>query len=99
MERIVHVRETGGDPEDPGSGRRPDSAGRTAPPAWVARAAVLTFLIVVALPLLILFGLAVAAAALVFGGLALLAAAAGRFRTSLPGRNERWNVRIRKGGN
>ncbi len=62
---------------------------------WAARAALITFLVIVGLPLLILFGVAVAAAALVFGGLALLAAATRQIKAALPGHDGRSNVRVR----
>lgn len=95
MERVVQVRVTGANPDDgegpPGRG----SGWAPARPTWAFRLAVITFLVIVALPLLILFGIAVATAALVFGGLALMAAAGRRIRAALPGDDGRSNVRVK----
>ncbi len=63
---------------------------------WAARVALLTFLVIVGLPLLILFGVAIAAAALVFGGLALLTGASRRIKAALPGHDGRANVRVKR---
>ena len=59
-----------------------------------ARLALITFLLIVGLPLAILLGMAVAAAALVFGGLSLLGAARRRLGSVLPGHDGRSNVRV-----
>ncbi len=59
-----------------------------------ARIALITFLVIVGLPLAILVGMAVAAAALVFGGIALLGAARRRLSSVLPGGDSRSNVRV-----
>ena len=59
-----------------------------------ARIALITFLVIVGLPLVLLVGVAVAAAALVFGGVALLAAARRRLGSLLPGGDGRSNVRV-----
>ena len=53
-------------------------------PSLAMRVAVLTFLVVVGIPLLILFGFAAVVAAAVFGGLALLGAAGRRIKATLP---------------
>ena len=60
------------------------------------RIAVLSFLVIVGLPLLILFGFAAIAAAAVFGGLALLTAARRRIKAALPGDDGRENGRVRR---
>ncbi len=96
---IATVREAGAgpraeaDPEAPGPDRRWVQARR---PSLAMRVAVLTFLVIVGLPVLILFGFAAAAAAVVFGGLALLTAARRRIKAALPGDDGRENVRVRR---
>jgi len=65
-----------------------------AQPGWVTRVALLTFLLVVGLPILLLLVLAVVFAAAVFGVLALVNAALVRLRGALPQRDGRSNVRV-----
>ncbi len=91
MDRVVQVRVTGGGApgaSGPGPARIP------ARPSWAARLALITFLVIVGLPVAILLGMAVAAAALVFSGLSLLGAARRRLGSVLPGRDGRSNVRV-----
>ena len=95
MERVVQVRVDAADPQV-----GPEAHGQTPihirRPSLAMRVAVLTFLVIVGLPLLILIGLAAVVAAAVFGGLALLTAARRRFEAALPGRDGRENVRVRR---
>ncbi len=63
-------------------------------PSLAARIALVTFLVIVGVPLALLLGMAVAAAVLVFGGLALLGAANRRLRSLMPGGDGRSNVRV-----
>ncbi len=92
---IATVREAGAGPraEAPGPDRRWVQARR---PSLAMRVAVLTFLVIIGLPVLILFGFAAATAAVVFGGLALLTAARRRIKAALPGDDGRENVRVRR---
>ncbi len=81
------------------SGEQRDRAARgyrwvVSQPGWITRVALLSFLVVVGLPVLLLLVLAVAASVLVFGGLALLNAGAVRLRGMLPRRGGRRNVRV-----
>lgn len=89
MDRAVQVRVIGSNPEGAGPGPGWVPARST----WATRVALLTFLVIVGLPLLILVGVAVAAAAVVFTGLALLTAAARRIKGAWPGQDGRSNVR------
>ena len=93
MERVVQVRLTGSGPE-----RGPDAGlgVQARRPTLAMRIAVLTFLVIVGLPLLILFGFAAAAAVVVFSGLALLTAARRRIKAALPGDDGRENVRVKR---
>ncbi len=101
MERVaqVHVITTAA---EAGPGPRPVASGhdriwvQARRPSLPMRVAVLSFLVIVGLPLLILFGVAAAAAAAVFGGLALLAGARRRIEAALPGDDGRENVRVRR---
>ena len=88
MDRVVQVMSNNPNPEAP----------QWAPvrTTLAARVAMITFLVIVGLPLLILFGVAVAVAAVVFAGLALLAAAGRRIKVALPANDGRENVRIRQ---
>ncbi len=65
-----------------------------AQPGWITRAALLTVLLVVGLPILLLLVMAVIFAAAVFGVLALVNAALVRLRGALPQRDGRSNVRV-----
>ncbi len=67
QERVVFIRNLGQGRDQWVRGVRWASS----QPSWVARAALLTFLVVVGLPLAMLFLLAFFAAMVVFGGLAL----------------------------
>ncbi len=93
MERVVQVRVIGRSPQG-----GPEAAGdrRARPPTLALRVAVLTFLVIVGLPLLLLFGFAAAMAALVFGGLALLTVARQRIKAALPADDGRENVRVKR---
>jgi hypothetical protein len=95
MERVVQVRIDAAGPQV-----GPEATGPThihfRRPSLAMRVAVLTFLVIVGLPLLILFGIAAVGAAAVFGGLALLTVARRRFEAALPGRDGRENVRVRR---
>ena len=94
MERVVEVRHTGSGPErGPEAGPGLQAHHR---PTLAMRVAVLTFLVIVGLPLLILFGIAAVGAAAVFGGLALLTGARRRISTALPGDDGRENVRVKR---
>jgi hypothetical protein len=96
MERVVQVRVIGSNPGDAQGTPGPGPVGVQARPTWTVRLALLTFLVIVALPLLILFGVAIAAAAIVFGGLTLLAGARRRIKAAVPGHDGRVNVRVRR---
>ena len=97
MERVVQVRVSSTGPQvGPGADGQGQSRVYVRRPTLAMRVAVLTFLVIVGLPLLILFGLAAVVAAAVFGGLALLTAARRRFEAALPGRDGRENVRVRR---
>ncbi len=63
-------------------------------PSWIVRLAVLTFLLVVGLPILLLVMFAVLAASVVFGGLALFHTALGKLRGLPSHRDGRKNVRV-----
>ncbi len=89
MERVGHVHVIGSGPEAAGYGR----AARL---PLALRVAVLTFLVIVGLPLLLLLGFAAAMAALVFGALALLTAAHRRVKAALPVDDGRENVRVKR---
>ncbi len=65
-----------------------------AQPGWITRAALLTVLLVVGLPILLLLVMAVIFAAAVFGVLALVNAVLVRLRGALPQRDSRSNVRV-----
>ncbi len=93
MERVVQVRVIAPRPEADGQDRSRVQARR---PTLAMQVAVLTFLVIVGLPLLILFGFAAAAAAVVFAGLALLGAASRRIKAVLPGDDGRENVRVKR---
>jgi len=93
MERVIQVRVIGSSPQGgPGAA----GYGRARRPPLALRVAVLTFLVIVGLPLLILFGFAAAAAAVVFGGLALFASARQRIKAALPADDGRENVRVKR---
>jgi len=95
MERVIQVRVIGSSPQGgPGAAGH----GRARRPPLALRVAVLTFLVIVGLPLLLLSGFAAAMAALVFGGLALLTVARRRIKSALPGDDGRENVRVRQEG-
>jgi hypothetical protein len=95
MERVVQVRVNAAGPQvGPDADGQPRIHIRR--PSLAIRVAVLTFLVIVGLPLLILFGLAAVVAAAVFGGLALLTAARRRFEAALPGDDGRENVRVKR---
>ncbi len=93
MERVIQVRVIGTAPQ---GGPEASGFGRAYRPPLALRVAVLTFLVIVGLPLLLLFGFAAAVAALVFGGLALLTVARRRIKAALPGNDGRENVRVRR---
>ena len=93
MERVVQVRVIGSSPQ---GGPEAAGYGRAARPPLALRIAVMTFLVIVGLPLLLLFGFAAAMAALVFGGLALLTVAGRRIKAALPGNDGRENVRVKR---
>ncbi len=63
-------------------------------PSWIVRLAVLTFLLVVGLPILLLVMFAVLAASVVFGGLALFHTALDKLRGLPSYRDGRKNVRV-----
>lgn len=91
MDPVVQIRVTGGGAggaSGPGPGWVPARPGRA------ARLAVITFLVIVGLPLAILVGMAVAAAVLVFSGLTLLRAAWRRLGSVMSGGDGRSNVRV-----
>ncbi len=94
MDRVVQIRVTGGATGGPGGSSAPHAGWVPPRPSWAARLALITFLVIVGLPLAILVGMAVAAAALVFGGLSLLGAARRRLGSVLPGHDGRSNVRV-----
>jgi len=66
----------------------------TSQPSWVVRLVLLTFVLVVGLPLLLLAVVAVIAATIVFTGLALINAGVAKLRGFLPKRDGRSNVRV-----
>ncbi len=69
-----------------------------AQPGWITRVALLTFLLVVGLPILLLLVMAVIFAAAVFGVLALVNVVLVRLRGALPQRDGRSNVRVIRRG-
>lgn len=62
-------------------------------PGWIARLALLTFLLIIVLPIALLVGLAILAGAAVFGGLALVNAGISRLKGAVTG-DGRSNVRV-----
>ncbi len=94
MDPVVQIRVTGGSSGGPGGSSGPNPGWVPPRPSWAARLALITFLLIVGLPLAILLGMAVAAAALVFGGLTLIGAAGRRLGSVLPGGDGRSNVRV-----
>ncbi len=97
MERVVQVRVSSTGPQvGPGADGRGQRRVFVRRPTLAMRVAVLTFLVIVGLPLLILFGFAAAAAAVVFGGLALFASARQRIKAALPAEDGRENVRVKR---
>ena len=98
MDPVIQIRVTGGsagDSADPGRTAAASAPGWVpARPSRAAQLALITFLVIVGLPLAILIGMAVAAAALVFSGLTLLGAAWRRLGSGLPGGDGRSNVRV-----
>ncbi len=68
----------------------------TSQPSWVVRLVLLTFVLVVGLPLLLLAIVAVIAATIMFTGLALINAGVAKLRGFLPKRDGRSNVRVIK---
>lgn len=91
MERLVQVRVFGDRQRQRLAGGYRWAASQ---PSWIARAALLAFLVVVGLPLLLLFALAFLAALVVFGGLALLNAAVAKVRGLFGPGEGRSNVRV-----
>lgn len=67
-------------------------------PGWVTRFALMTFLIVISLPILLLVLLAIVASVIVFGILAGVNALVARIRGGLPQRDGRENVRVIRRG-
>ncbi len=65
-----------------------------AQPSWIARVALLAFLLVVGVPIMLLVGLAVLAAVIVFAGLALLHTVINRMRGLPAAGDGRDNVRV-----
>lgn len=63
-------------------------------PSWIVRVAMLAFVLIVAIPFLVLFVVAVVVGGLLFAGLAAVNAVVGRIRGSLPKDDGRENVRV-----
>ncbi len=95
MDPAIQIRVTGGSAGDPGStAGGPGPGWVPARPSRAAQFALITFLVIVGLPLAILIGIAVAAAVLVFSGLTLLRAAWRRLGSVMSGGDGRSNVRV-----
>ncbi len=92
MERVVRIQTMGSRQRERWvSGYR----WAAAQPNWVLRVALLTFLLVVFLPLALLVGLAMIAGLIVLGGMALVLAAYAKLKSLLPSRHGRSsNVRV-----
>jgi hypothetical protein len=90
MDRVVRIRIPDSFSRDRLAGEWRRAASQ---PNWIVRTAMLVFLLVVALPVLLLVGLAALAGIIVFAGLALINATAAKVRRLVRG-GGRSNVRV-----
>lgn len=91
MDRAVRIRTFTAQQRDRWAGGWRWAASR---PGWVVRLAAVTFLVLVALPLLFFLGVAILAAAVVFAAVGIGAALASKVRSLFPRRDGRVNVRV-----